>query len=98
MKAEVTILSVSKYDFEGRRGASVVLFGDLEADDNNRGIVTTNCDIDFEEFGNVTSFPAKYKADVGFTSGKKKSGKDVAMMKLSNIELLHGLRLTALKA
>lgn len=91
MKTDVIVFAVNHYDMTndgGQKGASVRLYGDMVNTNNSYGVSITDAEIDFSDVEVVKSFnlPAKFKASLNFVSIKKKSGKEVAGIKLGNLE------------
>jgi len=95
MKTEIIILGKNHYNMDGNTGASVVIYGDYDATNNREGISISNASIDYEEHTSLTSFPGVYIADASFLSSKNKAGKDVATLKLKNLQLKEKVKFVA---
>lgn len=91
MKIEVILLGKNHYDMDGNKGASVVIYGDIEETNNRAGVSISNATIDYDDHKSLNVFPARYMAKPSFISTKSRGGKDVATLKLSGLELVEHL-------
>lgn len=91
MKIEVILLGKNFYEFEGQKGANLVVFGELEETNNKAGISISEASIEYDEHHLVNTFPAKYSATAQLVSIKSRSNKNVTSLKLSDLKLVEEL-------
>ena len=97
MKMSIKVLGKNFYDFDGNRGANIVIFGENEDSDNKSGISISESPIDFSEHHKITEFPATYNANAQLVSMKNRSGKSITALKFINLEFVEMLDLLPTK-
>lgn len=99
----VTVMQVNHYDMEGNKGLSVRVVGYYEETGNKFGVPVSEATVlNVSELGYLEThkkfLPARFNADMSFTTKKLGNGKEVPTMALSNFEFLTAVEFTDVKA
>lgn len=87
---EVIVLSINHYDMGDNKGLSCRVVGDIENTNNKFGLSISEAKIpDYNELKFLRTiadkFPARFTADLTFTTAKATNGKEVTTVALSKL-------------
>lgn len=102
VRTEVIVTQVNYYDMEGNKGLSVRVVGNYEETNNKFGVPVSEASVlDTNELKNLElhkkALPAKFKADMSFTTKKLGNGKEVPTMALANFEFVNSVEFVVKK-